>query len=280
MKLLKSIALSFSFAFVFSQLGCSNLEAIREFASISSESAQYTQLVDVYTQSPTRQKPFQPASMAERLDKMAAEREAQRPELLALHTLISEYMDSLGQLAADDLVVFDSEIDLLGKELSDRKILSSEQGDAYAKIARILTTMAADRWRKRKLSKLIEKSNADFQIVVGALKDIVSKDFRSSIENEEIAIAKYYDGRIAEAKATPPQQAGIAALEELRDKRIVGIHSKIDAVDAYTEILNKIAQGHQRLYDQRRALSRKDLIQEVKRDSKTLRKLYKNLRAL
>lgn len=280
MKRLKLIALPFSFALLFSQLGCANLEAIREFASISSESAQYTHLVDDYAQSPSRQKSFQPAGMGERLDKMAAEREAQRPELLALHTLISEYMDSLGQLAADDLVVFDSEIDLLGKELADRKILSSRQGDAYAEIARLLTTMAADRWRKRQLKKLIEKSNADFQIVTGALKDIVRKDFRRSIENEEIAAAKYYDGKIAEAKATPPQQAGIAALEELRDKRVAGIHSKIEAVDAYTEILEKIAQGHQTLYDQRNALSRKDLIQEVKRDSKTLRKLYKKLREL
>ncbi len=65
--------------------GCANLSAVREFANISSESAQYTKLVSDYVESPIRQKRYQPPSEQERLDRMAAERAAQRDRLLLRH---------------------------------------------------------------------------------------------------------------------------------------------------------------------------------------------------
>lgn len=260
--------------------GCANLQAVREFSSASAASAEYTALVDDYAASPLRQKEFQPERTHADLDAMAAAREAQKEDLLAIHTLIAEYMDSLGRLAADEIVVFDAEYDLLASTLRDRQMLGSKEADAYARIAKVLTTAAADGWRRRRLAKIIEETNDDFQIVAGALTTIVAKDFRASLENEKLVLAKHYGGMIAEAKANPPQGAGIAALTELMKERLASVDAKIEAVDIYAAILERIAEGHQQLYEGRKSLSKKDLLKEMQREAKDLRRAYKELRSI
>lgn len=40
--------------------GCANLTAVREFASTSSDAAQYSQLVVVYVDTPSRMKRYEP----------------------------------------------------------------------------------------------------------------------------------------------------------------------------------------------------------------------------
>jgi len=260
--------------------GCANLQAVREFALVSSASAEYTELVSDYAASPLRQKEFQPERTHASLDQMAVVREAQKTDLLAIHTLIAEYMDSLGHLAADEIVVFDREYDLFASELRNSEILGAKEVDAYARIAKILTSAAADGWRKRKLAKIIGETNDDFQIVAGALSLIVDKDFRASLENEKIAVAKHYGGIIAEAKANPPQGAGIAAVIEIMKERLASVDSGIEAIDTYTAILQKIAAGHQQLYDGRKCLAKKALFKDLKRQSKELRKAYKELRSI
>lgn len=260
--------------------GCANLEAVREFASISSESAQYTELVDDYARSPLRQKPFQPDAMREELDRMAAEREAQRADLLAVHGVMAEYMEALGRLAADETVVFDGEYDLLAGELRNKQILGEKEADAYAKLAKVITTAAADGWRRRKLAKIIENTHNDFQTVAGALRSIVDGDFRGSLENEKIAAAKYYGGILAQARSQPPQQAGIVAVEELLKEKLAAIDREIAAVDMYAAILDKIQKGHRALYDNRKNLKDKQTAKDLKRYSKDLKKAYKELRSL
>jgi hypothetical protein len=81
-------------------LSCANLQAIRDFANISSESAQYTVLVNDYVESPERQKRFSPSSEHELLDHNKRIRVQQKEVLLAYHKAISDYMEALGQLAA------------------------------------------------------------------------------------------------------------------------------------------------------------------------------------
>ena len=86
---------------------CANLTAIREFASTSSDAAQYSQLVVAYVDTPSRMKRYEPESQRPTLDRQVAERKAQQERLLLRQKLIQEYMDALGQLAGDELTVYD-----------------------------------------------------------------------------------------------------------------------------------------------------------------------------
>ena len=87
--------------------GCANLGAIREFASTSSDAAQYNQIVGTYVDTPTRLMRYEPESQRPVLVRQAAERQAQREQLLMRQRLIQAYMDALGQLADDGLTTYD-----------------------------------------------------------------------------------------------------------------------------------------------------------------------------
>src|SRR5439155_7431946 len=95
---------------------CANLTAIREFASTSSDAAQYSQLVVAYVDTPSRMKRYEPESQRPTLDRQVAERKAQQERLLLRQKLIQEYMDALGQLAGDELTIYDKELDALGND--------------------------------------------------------------------------------------------------------------------------------------------------------------------
>lgn len=272
-------AVSFLLAFV--AAGCAaDLESVRNFAAVSADSANYGKLVNDYAESPVRQKEYQPDSQQAALDEIAAAREAQKKDLLALQVLVSEYMDALGRLASDEVVNFDSQFDLLTGELKAKQILGEREADAYGKIAKILTNAAADGWRRKKLGTIIADTNADFQIVTGALHAIVDRDFRASLGNEQVAIAKYYGGILAQARANPPQQAGIVAVTDILKKRLAEVDARIAAVDAYAAILDRIAKGHQELYEHRANLKDKAVRKDLERYAKDLRRAYKTLQEI
>lgn len=257
-------------------VGCTNLAPITEFADISAQSAAYTALVTQYVQFPERQKRFQPSSQHARLEQMSRERAAQKERLLLRQALIEEYMDALGQLATDEPVKYDKEIDALGKAVADNKFAGEKDAGAFGSVSKILFRAVADDWRRRKLRELIAESNSPFQEVVGALKRIVDQGFAGDTENEEIAIRNYYQPIILSAK----DKAGIAALEEWRDARLAEVRVWRHAITDYSEVLSKIASGHQKLYDKRDDLDNKDLLQLMSRYAKDLRKRFDTLKNL
>jgi len=257
-------------------VGCTSLAPITEFADISAQSAAYTGLVTQYVQFPERQKRFQPSSQHARLEQMSRERAAHKERLLLRQALIEEYMDALGQLAADEPVKYDKEIDALGKAVAHNKFAGEKDAGAFGSVSKILFRAVADGWRRRKLRELIGESNSPFQEVVGALKRIVDQGFAGDTENEEIAIRNYYQPIILSAK----DKAGIAALEEWRDARLAEVRVWRHAITDYSEVLSKIASGHQKLYDKRDDLDNIDLLQQMSRYTKDLRKLFNTLKNL
>lgn len=256
--------------------GCANLSAIREFADVSTESAQYTRLVTDYVGSPARQKRYQPASQHELLDRIATERAAQGERLLLRHRLIEEYMDALGRLAADETVTYDKKLDALGNAVKGNRFADAKEADAFAAIAKILTKGVADHWRQKQLKELITVSNEPFQVVVDSLRVVVENGFGGDLPNERAAIEKYCGTLIMQSS----DKAGIAALREWCDLRLSVIGVRAKAIEAYTQILRKIAEGHQRLYDGRNDLSKELLLRDMNHYSKDLQKLFNTIRTL
>lgn len=256
--------------------GCANLSAIREFANISTESAQYTRLVDDYVEWPTSQKRYQPPDQHVLLDRIARDRAAQRERLLLYHTLIEEYMDALGRLAADEVVVYDKELDALGNAIEEKKFADAKEAGAFAAIAKVLVKGATDRWRQKQLKELIATSNESFQVVVSSLRVIVEKGFAGDLLDEKAGIQSHYRTLIRDSR----DKAGIAALEEWRDLHLAGVDTRAKVIESYAKILTKIGEGHQKLYDGRNDLSKELLIRDMNRYSKDLKLLFNTIRTL
>lgn len=256
--------------------GCADLSAIREFANISSESAQYTKLVTDYVESPTRQKRYQPPSQHERLDRIAATRAAQQDRLLLRQSLIEEYMDTLGRLAADEAVTYDKELDALGNAVKEKKLANAKEADAFSAVAKVLVKGVTDHWRQKQLKELIATSNEPFQVVVESLQVFVESGSGGDLLDEKAAIQSYYDT----LDRASNDKAGKEALKEWRDLHLAAIDARMKAIESYAQILRKIAEGHQKLYDGRDDFSKELLLRDMRRYSKDLKRLFNEIRAL
>lgn len=256
--------------------GCADLSAIKEFANISSQSADYTALVNEYVAFPSRQKRYMPVSQHSHLTQIAADREIQKERLLLRLKLIDEYMQALGQLAADDLVNYDTRIDALGKAVSENKFADPKETGAFADMAKVLTRAATDAWRKSKIKELVEAANGPLQIVIKNLKQVVDEGFGGDIETEKATVQTYY--RTLVMKSADP--AGIEAVKEWEEVRLASITERQNSIRTYSQILTKISEAHQKLYDNRHEITSKILLSQIQQYAKDLGKLYKDIKSI
>ena len=256
--------------------GCANLTAIREFASTSSDAAQYSQLVVAYVDTPARMKRYEPESQRATLDRQVAERSAQQERLLLRQKLIQEYMDALGQLAGDELITYDKELDALGNAAKTAKFVDAGEATAFSAVSKVLVLAVTDRWRQGKLVTLIEETDGPFQVVVGALVKVVEQEFAADVANEREALNKYYTGLEGQGK----DAAGLAALAEWREQREGQIKGHEIAIRNYAVVLKTIAIGHHKLYVSRHQLSRPDVQAEIHLYTKRLKEAFNALGAL
>jgi hypothetical protein len=255
--------------------GCANLGAIREFASTSSDAAQYNQIVGTYVETPTRLMRYEPESQRPVLVRQAAERQAQREQLLMRQRLIQAYMDALGQLADDGLTTYDKQLDALGNALQAAKFADQGEAAALTAVSKLVTTAATDRWRQGKLVTLIEQADAPFQVVVGTLVVIVETGFTTDIANEREALNKYY----TELQRTSRDPAGLAALGEWREIRDGQIRDRETAIRSYVVVLKTIASGHHKLYESRHELSKVQVQAEIHQYTSRLKEAVNAIRS-
>ncbi len=216
------ILLSAIVLLAFTQGCANNLKAIQDFASLSAESAEYTTLVEDYLEFPNRQKRYQPPSHHASLETMAQERATQKTALLLRQTIVEKYMDSLGRLAADEMVDNTEELAQLSATLQNQAGTNPQETEVYEKIAGILTKVASNRWRQRQLRDLIEQSNPPIQHILGFLQQIVSDGFGGDLHTEEAAIQNYYSTLVIESH----DPAGKAALAEWKEFRISQVQER------------------------------------------------------
>ncbi|HEX6775062.1 MAG TPA: hypothetical protein VF238_04395 [Methylomirabilota bacterium] len=252
--------------------GCVSLGAVRDFASTSSDAVQYSHLVSAYAGTPARLKRYEPQSQWPVLDRQTTEREAQRERLLLRQKLIQEYMDALGQLAADDLVSYDlvsddNQLDVLGNAVKNAKFDDQSEAAAFSAVSKLLVGAVTDRWRRGKVVSLIEQTEAPFQVVMGAMITIVGTDFGSDVANERVALDKYYGTLQREGK----DPAGLAALAEWREMREAQLRDRDSAIASYTTVLKTIAAGHHKLYESRHELSKPEIKAEIHRYTRRLK---------
>jgi hypothetical protein len=255
--------------------GCANLGAIREFASTSSDAAQYNQIVGTYVDTPTRLMRYEPESQRPVLVRQAAERQAQREQLLMRQRLIQAYMDALGQLADDGLTTYDKQLDALGNALQAAKFADQGEAAALTAVSKLVTTAATDHWRQGKLVTLIEQADAPFQVVVGTLVVIVETGFTTDIANEREALNKYY----TELQRTSRDPAGLAALGEWREIRDGQIRDRETAIRSYVVVLKTIATGHHKLYESRHELSKVQVQAEIHQYTSRLKEAVNAIRS-
>jgi len=258
--------------------GCTNLTEVRRFADASRDVAHYPSLVDDYVAHPARQKRYQPDSQHGTLDQLAVARASQRGGLIALQEALADYMDALGDLADDSRIAYDGQLDPLGRAASTASFVAPTQAAAVSGVAGLLVKAALGGWRRSQVSTLIADGNGPVQTICANLKQLAEGAFRGDLMRERDTVRLFF--RDAGADIQPRERALRVTLEDLRDRRLAEIDARIMVADSYAKAVDRIAAGHQRLYDGRGDIDRDEVISALKRNAKDLRTLGAQLRPL
>lgn len=252
---------------------CTNLTAVREWSKTSLEATQYNELITTYASTPLRLKRYDPSGP---WDDQASLRKKQADALKQLLSLVSEYMASLAALSADSTIDYSKDVDSLTTAIENLDAgISKDTLGAAGSLAKTVFEAAAKAYQAKQVAALVGQANAPLQVILqGELRQIVDQDFRRDLKIERVSLDRYYDAQLQTGDASVAARTALAEWKELRLEQNA---RQSKALCAYLEVLDKVAEGHQKLYDSRNDLDAKTLIKDLYVLVVELRKQIKEL---
>ncbi len=257
--------------------GCTDLSSVRDWSGSSLQGVQFASVVETYADTPERLAYYD--ADAQDFHQQQAEIRAKQGEALELQlALVSDYMAALNALAANGVTEYSKDVRTLTEALEDTGVVSGPTVGAAGKLATTLLEAATNAWRRYQVTRLIEQANDPLQtLLAGELASIVGEDFRRDLAIERQFLDRYFEDLLRDPES---DAAGRAALNEWFILRKEENARRQAAIDAYLVILDKVAEGHQRLYEERNDLAAKALAKDLFKLAKDIRRqLKKVLRA-
>jgi hypothetical protein len=259
--------------------GCANLGAIKEFGALSADSAGYQALTEDFISSLERSKRHtlrKDEAQRAKLTEQSKAREALRGKLQLYHQTVSEYMNALASLAADEVTNYDGQIDPLVDSASQNGLIASDKAGLVKALANLLADAATNAYRQRELKQLITIGNAPLQ---GVIADMIRTmaPFDSAIEDDLAMYEAYYEELMHSAAKTEPVAAELLWAE--RGAILLGFEQRKQAIPPFIETLKTIGAAHQSLYDNRDKIADKEALAQLKKYTKVIRTTYKLARA-
>jgi len=267
--------------------GYSSPSAVRRYTSVSTAAGErFSEIANDLPGSCQRRERYhlfgQWQSDLDSLDGQTAEACAKytraAPRVVAAHRVLTRYLAALGKLSAGDLVAYDKPLDEFAKTLVQTDMLGEDGINAVKSISEVLMEAASGGWRRKQLGAVIEKTNPDIQNLTAVLRGIVAEDYAQLLESEAEAARKFYLGKIRDHREEEPLTA-VLVYEKWR-KEEDAIESRREAAGAYVKVLERIAAGHQDLYDHRSELDSKDVKKLVLEHVASIEELVTNVRVL
>lgn len=256
--------------------GCASFKEVRTFASLSANAAGYETLARDYISALDRRKQYQPQKFHGDLETMKARREAQRASLDLLQQTVTDYMWGLDSLASGDIRTFDRSLDNLGFSLNKATLLDKNEKEAIGALSTLLARTVTTLYRQHEMKQLIQDGNQPLQEVIAATRKIVKHGIVADLQTEAALVGRYYDNFMF-APNNPAEPVAMALANEARVEALDRVENRIRGVQRYDGLLEKIADGHQYLYDHRDEIGRNDFGQGFKPVVDKLRTAYRNL---
>lgn len=256
--------------------GCASFKEVRTFASLSANAASYGTLTRDYISALDRRKQYQPQKFHGDLETMKARREAQRASLDLLQQTVTDYMRGLDSLASGDIRTFDRSLDNLSFSLNKATLLDRNEKEAIGALSTLLARTVTTLYRQHEMKQLVQDGNQPLQDVIAATRKIVKRGIVADLQTESALAARYYDNFMF-APGNPAEPVAMALAREARVEALDRVENRIRSAQHYDTVLEKIADGHQYLYDHRDEIGRNDFGQGFKPAVDELRTAYRHL---
>ncbi|MEJ2719827.1 MAG: hypothetical protein P8181_01620 [bacterium] len=251
-------AFCLSIVVVSAAAGCVDTSAVKRFAAASAEAGEEFDTVanDLPALCNRQQRYLALAdsqitmdSIRQRSEEGCGEYTALASRLTGANKILVAYLKALGRLADDKLVVYDKRIDGFADALDDADMFDSEKIEAVRGLATIITNAAAGQWRRKQMKTAIEEANPDVQTLTAALGNVIEMDYARLLDVEREAAKHYYLGQIREHGQAEPLTVTLVLDRWKEEDAAVG--ERASAAAAAVKILDRVARGHQKLYDNR-----------------------------
>ena len=176
---------------------------------------------------------------------------------LAAQRVLLNYIQALGTMSSDQKITFDQDLKALPDKLKNSG-LDDKQVTAATTLASKLADAAINAYRRKKVSQLVGEENEDVRTITSALIMIVGTDYKQLLGNELTAMEDYYRTPLKEEGKE--RRLDAILVTNLWREQQSELAKKQDAADAYATIMKSVADGHQKLYDQRNRFTLKELV--------------------
>lgn len=240
--------------------GCTDPSAVGRFASIGkSADGAFSAIANDLAESCVRRERYRllgewqsdVATLDEEANRSCAAYERNGRRLRGAHRILIRYLTALGELAGEGAVSYDDSIGELSGSLENADMLGDNGIDAARDVCALLMDAAEGKWRRHRLGSVIEKANEDVAVLAAALGGIISEDYTRLLDGESEAARKFYLGKLRDHGDGEPL-ASVLVWTKWREEE-AEIEGKRRAAAAYVKVLDRLADGHQDLYDHRDA---------------------------
>lgn len=236
--------------------GCMSLKAVQKYATYSQATLENVQPVakDFY-ESCTRANSFKPINSH---SGCKTEQEASKA-ILMISNVLKKYTVSLGALAADEIINYDTNIDEMTTELKVLKVngLEDAKVDAVGSLAKLIAKTATSSYRERRVSNFIIESDESINIVTESLADIIEKNYSNAIDLEISAWKDRY--QIVEEVVRNESPLEWDAYSKAQWKDRAELDAKLNAVKDLSESIRKIGSTHSKLKKDAKNLTGKEV---------------------
>jgi hypothetical protein len=256
--------------------GCANFKEVSTFASLSAKGAGYDAVIRDYIGAVDRRKQYQPQKFQAELAALKVSREAQSAALDLLQRTITGYMQGLDSLASGNIRSYDESLEDFGENLNKVSLLSDKEKDAIGALSTLLARSVTAVYRQHELRKLIQDGNQPLQDVVTATCKIVKNGIIPDLQAESALIERYYDNFML-APDNPAEPVAMALARENKVEALGRVDTRIQRAQHYDAVLERIAAGHQYLYEHWEMISNDKLGRQFKTYVEALRTAFKDL---
>ena len=277
--------------------GCTDLSPIRRFADLASDAAtRFPALTKDLTGSCRRQIYYQnirenlatPERMLNLSDpnsraldsnpafapcKIFAEQE---PRLSEANAVLMSYLRTMADLASDERTSFDQSLGGLAGAFNEAGLFQPNEVSAVKKLAGLILKAATDGYRRNKLQEVIAENNEAIRTLTVALQRIITQKYVLQLQNERDALRNFYVSTIREVPSQSPIL--IIQIKKQWDQDDADVQRRINAANAYGQIMTNIANAHQSLFEGRNQLSNRQVLNKALSYGITIHNLAEDFR--
>lgn len=187
-----------------------------------------------------------------------------------IYNAIKGYFDGLTCLSNNELTTYN--LDPLKKSLKAGSFgnisIDTSDVNAYSKISKILLKATTDLYRKKKIKKYVASANVPLQVLLTKFQFILQTNLEGELNWKKDELYRYYK-KMRESATLSDLEKGQAVTEYYR--QLSEINNRQKQIDIFSKSINVIAEGHQKLYDNRNKISAKDLKDEITKYSSNIK---------